>query len=76
MCNAFLPVAARPLWQLKQLPVTPLWLKFAGRHATVVWQLAQLSSDWMWLADFGVIRPALVRCVPPWHDTQVPDTCA
>ena len=44
MCCAPLPVASVPLWQLKQLPVTPLWSKFAGSQAAVVWQFWQLSS--------------------------------
>ncbi|MEZ5571407.1 MAG: hypothetical protein R3E64_05220 [Halioglobus sp.] len=31
-----LPSAVVPLWQLWQLPVIPVWEKFAGRHATDV----------------------------------------
>jgi hypothetical protein len=44
MCVLFLPVAFVPLWHEKQLPVMPLWLKFAGFQATVVWQVWQLLS--------------------------------
>jgi hypothetical protein len=36
MCVGFLPVALVPLWQLKHVPVTPLWLKLAGDHALVL----------------------------------------
>ena len=40
----FLPVALTPLWQLKQLPVTPSWLNpVAGFQATVLWHM--LHSD-------------------------------
>ena len=37
-----LPVAAVPLWQVAQVPgATPLWLKVAGFHADVRWQVSQ-----------------------------------
>jgi hypothetical protein len=39
---AFLPVAVVPLWQLAQLPVTPLWSKTAPLQLVVLWQSSQL----------------------------------
>ena len=38
---SFFPAACMPLWHEAQLPAIPAWLKFAGRHATVVWQVWQ-----------------------------------
>jgi hypothetical protein len=44
MCAAFLPVAVVPLWQLTQLPVTPVWSKRAGVHAFGEWHESHVLS--------------------------------
>ena len=54
ICVAFLPVACVPLWQLTQLPVTPLWLNVAGRQAVLVWQVSQLLLEVMCVAFLPV----------------------
>jgi len=44
ICPPGLPVAVEPLWQVEQVPgATPLWLKVAGSHAVVLWQLSQAA---------------------------------
>ena len=40
-CVAFLPVALVPLWHETQVPVALAWLKLAGVHAVVRWQVLQ-----------------------------------
>jgi hypothetical protein len=75
MCWAPLPVALVPLWQLKQLPVMPLWSKLAGSQAAVVWQFWQLLSVTGWFAGLPVMNPVLIATVPLWQETQVPVTC-
>jgi hypothetical protein len=50
-----LPVALVPLWQLKQLPTTPSWLKpVAGVHAEVPWQLLHSALVAMWVGGLPV----------------------
>ena len=45
MCDAVLPVAVVPLWQLMQVPgATLLWLKPAPCHELVVWQSSQVLA--------------------------------
>ena len=43
-CFAGLPKAVLPLWQVAQPLTMPLWLKFAGVHAVVVWQFSHVLS--------------------------------
>ena len=62
MCPVFLPPALVPLWQSKQLAVTPVWSKRAGFHAVVEWQLSQVLS----LATWSWFLPVAVR--PSWHE--------
>ena len=63
-----LPAAARPLWQLEQVPVTLAWLKFAGVHPVVRWQVEHSALVAIWLAGLPL------ALVPLWHDAQVPIT--
>ena len=66
-----LPVALVPLWQLKQLPVTPEWSKpVAGFHAVVPWQLLHSAVVAMCVAGLPV------ALLPLWQDEQLPVTCA
>jgi hypothetical protein len=69
MCEAFLPVACVPLWQLAQFVVIPVWSKPAGRHAMVLWHELHSEVVATWFA------PLPVAIVPLWHDAQVPNTC-
>jgi hypothetical protein len=62
------PVAATPLWQLAQVPVTLEWSKWVGTHARVEWQSSQGAVVWMWV---GVLPGAVV---PLWQLAQVPVT--
>jgi hypothetical protein len=44
MCVAGLPVAAVPLWQDEQLPITWAWsTRVAGFHALVAWQASHTA---------------------------------
>ncbi len=71
MCEAPLPVALVPLWQLKQLPVMLEWSKpVAGLQAVVQWQLPHSALVGTCVAGL----PAAV--VPSWQDEQLPVTCA
>lgn len=67
-CMADLPVAVVPLWQLWQLPVTPVWLKVAGNHAVVLWQLLHSAVVGTCVAGFPVAEALL------WHEVHVPST--
>jgi hypothetical protein len=58
------------LWQLKQLPVTPLWSNAAPIHDVVVWQSSQKLLDAMWVADLPV------AVLPLWQLKQDPRTAA
>lgn len=40
-CCTGLLMAMTPLWQLRQVALTPTWLKVATFHATVPWQAPQ-----------------------------------
>jgi hypothetical protein len=62
-----LPRAVEPLWQVMQLPgATPLWLKVAGVHALVRWQLSQAPV-------VGTCPLGLPRAVLPlWQVAQLP----
>ena len=66
---AFLPSALIPSWQLTQLPVMPVCVKFAGVHAVVVWQVSHDCVVGMWFV------PLPVAMVPLWQEAQVPVTC-
>ncbi len=66
---AFLPVAWVPLWQLEQVAVIPAWLKVAGVHALLEWQVLHSAVVAMW---FAVLPGALV---PLWQLEHVPLTC-
>jgi hypothetical protein len=62
-----LPVAVEPLWQVAQVPgATPLWLKVAGSHAVVLWQLSHDAVVGTCLADLPV------AVLPLWQVEQVP----
>jgi len=54
ICEADLPEALVPLWQLEQDPLTPEWSNRAGVHAVVEWQLPQSAVVEMWLAGLPV----------------------
>ncbi len=64
-----MPVARAPSWQLKQPSTIPSWLKLAGFHATVTWQVSQAAV----VATCNACLP--VAAWPSWHDAQVPLTC-
>ncbi|TFH69296.1 hypothetical protein E3W66_05110 [Gammaproteobacteria bacterium LSUCC0057] len=68
MWPLFLPVAAIPLWQLAQLPVTAEWSNTAPSQLLVVWQSSQLLPLAIWLGDL----PSAT--VPLWQLAQVPIT--
>ena len=53
-CVAFLPVAVVPLWQLAQVPVTPLWL-----NVTVL----QLLVD-LWHVSHAAVVVTCVAFLP------------
>ena len=60
-CVAFLPVAAVPLWQLTQLPVTPEWLKVApSKLVNDLWQSSQTLFDWTVVRVLADRRRAIV----------------
>ena len=47
----------------------PSWVKFAGFHATVTWQVSHA-------AVVGTCSECLpVADLPSWHDAHVPLTC-
>ncbi len=59
-----------PLWQVKHMPLTPEWSKFAGSHAAVLWQSSQAAVVGRWLEGLpGATDPL-------WQLAQVPITCA
>ena len=65
MCVACLPVAAVPLWQVAQLPLTWLWsTRVTGFQNTVEWQDSQFVVEAMWV---GVLPVAMV---PLWQLAQ------
>ena len=70
MCVADLPVAVTPLWQLTQVPVTPLCVKVAGVQAVVPWQVEHSAVVGICVADFPL------ALVPLWQLEQVPVTSA
>jgi hypothetical protein len=43
---AGLPGAVVPLWQLLQLPVTPVWLNPAPDHVEVLWHESHEAVVW------------------------------
>ena len=69
ICVAFLPVAVVPLWQLAQVPVTPVWLKVT---------VAQLLVDLWHVSHAAVVITCVaflpVAVVPLWQLAQVPVT--
>ena len=70
-CVAFLPVAVVPLWQLAQVPVTPVWLKVTVVQLEVdVWQVSQELDVAMCLT------PLPVALLPLWQLEQFPVTPA
>ena len=46
----------------------PSWLKFAGLHARVEWQVPHSAGGGMWFA------PLPMAVVPLWQELQVPVT--
>ena len=67
MCDADLPVAVVPLWQVPHEPAaTPVWLKVAGVQAAVVWQVSHEAVVAMCVAGLPV------ALVPLWQVAQVP----
>ncbi len=66
-CDAGLPPAVVPLWQVAQVPAATLaWLNAAGVHADVRWQVSQLCVVGTWVAGFAV------ALLPLWQVAQVP----
>ncbi|HWD21640.1 MAG TPA: hypothetical protein VG591_00765 [Burkholderiales bacterium] len=62
-----MPLAEVPLWQVMQVPgATPVWLKVAGSHAVVRWQLSQAAV--VCTCPEGLPRAV----VPLWQVLQVP----
>ena len=69
MCDADLPVAVVPLWQLIQVPVATLaWLNEALAQVDVVWQSSQVLALAMWSAGLPV------AVAPLWQLKHVPST--
>jgi hypothetical protein len=46
----------------------PVWLKLAGTHASVEWQVPHSAVVGMWFV------PLAVALTPLWHELHVPDT--
>ena len=58
-CPKDLPNPLSALWQLWQVPASPTWLKRAGRHAIVPWQLLQSRLVGIWLIALPVVTTPL-----------------
>ena len=55
-------------WQVEHEPVTAEWSKFAGVHATVLWQVSHCALVMMCVGGLPV------AVVPLWQLAQVPET--
>mgnify|MGYP001301472789 CR=1 FL=1 len=53
------PLALVPLWQLEQFPEILAWLKVAGLHALVAWQVPHSAVVGMCLDDLPGARVPL-----------------
>ncbi len=65
ICVTGFPTAVDWLWHDEQVPgFTPLWVKNAGIHPVVRWQLLQLIVVGIWLAGLNV---ETTRPPGEWH---------
>jgi hypothetical protein len=55
-----------PSWQAAQPLVTPVWLKWVGLQASVVWQVSHSAVVTMCAVGLPV------ACTPLWQVLQVP----